>query len=290
MEWRVNMEKIKIYRSIAKLKDIDLFYFDTKTEGPTILCLHGRWGRAETWCDFIEHYGKQYRIIAPDLRGHGFSGKPISKYTAEEMAGDIIELLDFLKIDSVILVGHSMGGRVTGYIASLYPEFVKALAILDKSASGPSKPNTLPLDQISAVDPLTKDWPLPFSSLNEAMEFIQQATDSNLSYQYFMNSLIETVEGYQMMFSSQAVAANIAYEENWFHLLPSLECLVLLIRAKGSGAVSDEEFAKMQSLLPNYLAREILHHDHNVHLGNKEEFYRFFDEFLNSIFQPTQDR
>lgn len=277
------MGNIKIYRNITNLKNIDMFYFDTKTEGQTILCLHGRWGRAETWFDFIQEYGKQYRIIAPDQRGHGMSSKPISKYTAEEMAEDIIELLGLLKIESVILVGHSMGGRVAGYLAALYPMYVKALAILDKSASGPVKPNMLPLDQIPTTDPLTKDWPLPFSSLSEARDFIQQAMDSNLSYQYFMNSLVETKEGYQMMFSSQAMAANIAYEENWFHLLPRIKCLVLLIRARGSGAISDEDFIKMQSLIKNSLAYEISHSDHNVHLGNKEEFYRYFDEFLKKI-------
>lgn len=270
----------RIYRNIAKLKSVDLFYFDTKTEGPTILCLHGRWGRAETWYDFIQHYGKQYRIIAPDQRGHGLSGKPVSKYTAEEMAEDMIELLEFLKIDSAILVGHSMGGRVAGYLTALYPKFAKALAILDKSASGPAKPNMLPLDQISTIDPLTKDWPLPFSSLSEAMDFIRQAMDSNLSYQYFMNSLVETAEGYQMMFSSQAMAANIAYEENWFHLLPSIKCMVLLIRAQSHEAISDEDFIKMQSLIPNCIAHEMSNPDHNVHLGNKEEFYKYFDEFL----------
>ena len=79
------MEKVKIYRSIAKLKNIDMFYFDTKTQGRTILCLHGMYGRAETWVDFIEHYGTQYRIIAPDQRGHGLSSKPVSKYTVEEI-------------------------------------------------------------------------------------------------------------------------------------------------------------------------------------------------------------
>lgn len=277
------MGEVKIYRNIAKLKNMDMFYFDTKTEGPTILCLHGRWGRAETWYDFIQHYGKQYRIIAPDQRGHGLSSKPISKYTAEEMAGDAIELLDFLKIDSVILVGHSMGGRVAGYLTALYPKYINALAILDKSASGPAKPSMLPLDQIPVIDPLTEDWPLPFSSLSEAKEFIQQAMDSGLGYQYFMNSLIETAEGYQMMFSSQAMAANIAYEESWFHLLPGIKCPALLIRAKGNDAVSDEDFIKMQSMIPNCLAHEVSHPDHNVHLGNKEKFYMYFDEFLKMV-------
>jgi len=275
------MEKTKIYRNIVKLKGIEMFYFDTKTVGPTILCLHGRWGRAETWVDFIQHYGKQYRIIAPDQRGHGLSGKPISKYTAEEMVEDIIELLDYLRIDSVVLVGHSMGGRIGGYLTALYPNYVKALAILDRSASGISKTKMLSLDEIPVIDPLTKDWPLPFSSLSEAKDFIEKATDSNLSYEYFINSLVETVEGYQMMFSSQAMAAGIAYDEDWFHMLPKINCPVLLIRAKGNDAISDEDFIKMQSLMKNCIPREMSHPDHNVHLGNKEEFYKYFDEFLS---------
>ncbi len=86
-----------------------------------------------------------------------------------------------------------------------------------------------------------------------------------------------------MMFSSQAMAAGIAYDVSWFHLLPGIKCPVLLIRAKGNDAISDEDFGKMQSLIPNCLAHEVSHPDHNVHLGNKEEFYGYFNEFLKKI-------
>jgi pimeloyl-ACP methyl ester carboxylesterase len=277
------MGKVTIFRATARLGGIDIFYRDTRTAGPAILCLHGRWGRGETWIDFMRHYGEAYRIIAPDQRGHGLSGKPVAKYTTEEMAGDMIALLDSLGIESSIVVGHSMGGTIAGYMAASYPERVAALAILDKSASGPEKPDPPSLDKIGSADPLTKDWPMPFSSLVEAQEFLRGEMKSDLSYQYFMNSLTETAEGYRMMFSPQAMAANIAHYESWFDLLPRIRCPTLVIRARGGEAVADGDFARMKSMLADCAAHTMSSSDHNVHLSDKKEFYGRFDEFLKRL-------
>lgn len=265
------------------MQNIDIFFRDTQTDVQAILCLHGRWGRGETWIDFIHHYGQKYRVIAPDQRGHGLSGKPVGKYTSEEMADDMVSLLDYLHLQAVILVGHSMGGAIAGYVAAKYPQRVHALAILDKSANGPETRNATPLTEQKLVDPVTKDWPLPFTSLTEAQGYIKAEMESELSCQYFMNSLVETVEGYQMMFSAQAMAANIAYYENWWHLLPEIKCPVMLLRSSSHEAVPDADFQKMQSLIANCTAYEVSHPDHNVHLGNKREFYKYFEEFLHKI-------
>lgn len=273
----------KIQRYVAQLKDIELLCLDTKTNAPAILCLHGRWGRAQVWEDFMRRYGDDYRVIAPDQRGHGFSSKPVSKYTGEEMAADMAELLDYLKIDSAIVAGHSMGGRVAGYLAALHPERVRALAMLDKSASGPETPSALPPGDIPPVDPITKSWPLPFATSGEAKEFIKKWSESELEFKYFMNSIIETPEGYTVMFSIQAMTANIAYNQSWFHILPKIKCPVLLLRANGGNNVHDGDFAMMQSLLPDCIAREASSPDHNVMLSDKEEFYGYFDELLKRV-------
>lgn len=273
------MQSVRIFRSVAAMERLNLFYMDTRTEGPAILCLHGRWGRAQIWHHFMQHYGREYRVIAPDQRGHGLSDKPVSKYTAQEMAEDVVALLQYLKLDFVILVGHSMGARVAAYVAALYPHCVRALALLDKSAAGQAS-NPLPLDQIEPVDPLTKDWPLPFVSLAEAEKFLDENMDSQWSRQYFKNSLTETVGGYRMMFSPQAMAANIAYDEDWFHLLPDIRCPAMLVRAKGGEAVPDEDFQRMQEMMPDCMAFEASHPDHNVIATNPEEFYGFVDAFL----------
>jgi 2-succinyl-6-hydroxy-2,4-cyclohexadiene-1-carboxylate synthase len=274
------MRSIKIHRRVAELGEVSIFYRDTETIGQTILCLHGRWGRGETWVDFIHRYGAKYRILAPDQRGHGLSSKPISSYSADQMARDMIALLKHLSIGSAIVVGHSMGGHIAGLMAACYPEHVSALAILDKSAAGPAEPcQLLP----EPIDPITKNWPLPFDSLTEAQECIRNDMESDLSYQYFMNSLIETVAGYDMMFSPRATAANIAQYQCWFNLLPKIRCPVMLVRAKGGNAVTEEDFSKMKSLISKCTAFEMANADHNVHLGNKEEFYGYFDSFLNGL-------
>lgn len=272
-----------IYRSTAHLGDIDMFYLDTRTHAPAIVCLHGRWGRAETWVHLMRHYGDRYRVIAPDQRGHGLSSKPVSKYTAEEMAADVIALLDALNIPSAIVAGQSMGGCIAGFLAALYPERISAIAILDKSAAGPENVSTLPLYQLCAEDPLTKDWPLPFPTLYDASSFIKGWAGSELEYEYFMASVYETPEGFNMMFSTQAIAANIEYDQGWFHLLPNIKCPVLLMRAKGGAAVPDADFIKMQSLLPACIARESSSPDHNVQLSDKEGFYACFDELLSKV-------
>lgn len=266
---------ITMYRQIVNINGVDIFYRDTQTAGPIILCLHGRWGRGETWADFIQHYGGKFRVIAPDLRGHGLSDKSTASYTHEDMAADMAALLVHLKVDSAIVAGHSMGGFVAGCLAATHPEQVKALAILDKSAGGPVR--------VTSEDPLTTNWPMPFASLAEAQAFLHQTMESELSYNYFMASLIETVAGYQMLFSQQAMAANITSYHHWFHLLPHIKCPVLLVRSSSKDAVTDEDWIKMQSLLPGCAAREMSHPDHNVHLGNKEQFYGFFDTFLSRL-------
>ncbi len=274
------MPEVRVYRGIATLSNVELFFMHSQTGDSVIICLHGRCGRAETWYDFIQQYGNRYRIIAPDQRGHGLSSRPESSYTDREMADDIIELMEYLNIKSAILVGHSMGGAVAGYLAALYPQYVIAAAILDKAAAGPERPS--PIAECHKNNP-TRDWPLPFGSRMEAAKYIRKISCSDLEFQYFMSSLVETVAGYDMMFSSNAMAIGIGQYVSWYRLLPQIKCPVLLIRSKSHGAVPDSEYTKMQALIPDCAAYEMAHPDHNVHLADKEQFYCYMDEFLNRV-------
>ncbi|MDO3410389.1 alpha/beta hydrolase [Saccharibacillus sp. CPCC 101409] len=271
---------VSIFRKKVAVNEIELFVLDTQTQGPAILCLHGRWGRGETWADLMRRYGDRYRVIAPDQRGHGLSGKPLSRYTAEEMAADAIGLLDALGIESCVLVGHSMGAQNAAYAAALYPRRIRKVALLDKTPAGPAVRLDTPPEQIPDLDPLTGSWPLPFTDRAQARRFMREELGSGHGFDYFMNSLVETPEGYRMMFSGRAMAANIAYNVDWYGILPQIACPALLVRARTGESMPDDVWEKAQSLLGDCISREMPDSDHNVHLSDPEKFYGFVDELL----------
>jgi pimeloyl-ACP methyl ester carboxylesterase len=81
-----------------------------------------------------------FNVISVDLRGRGQSSQPNAGYGMADHAGDILGLLDHLKIDKPVLAGHSFGGFLALYIARFFPERVEKLILMDAAAN--MHPNT----------------------------------------------------------------------------------------------------------------------------------------------------
>jgi pimeloyl-ACP methyl ester carboxylesterase len=78
----------------------------------------------------VPFFEDQARLILPDLRGHGRSPAPEGTYTMSLLAGDVAALLDELKLEQVLLAGHSMGGYVALAFAQAYPQRLAGLALV----------------------------------------------------------------------------------------------------------------------------------------------------------------
>jgi pimeloyl-ACP methyl ester carboxylesterase len=273
----------KTKRIVTKVNGIKLFYRDTMSGSQAILCLHGKWGRGETWNDLTNRYQDRYRIIAPDQRGHGLSDKPIARYAAEDLAADIHELIQQIECGSVIVIGHSMGGRVAAYLAALYPQDVKALVMLDIGANGSEKLSDLAPDKIAGIDEFTSQWPTPYPTYEDALQDLRQRFPVPTSFRYFLESLAETVAGYDFLFSRYSMAAIGEYWQSWYHILPQIECPVLFVRAAASWCLSKEEANKMKPLIRHCSYFEVTNSDHAVYADNPEEFYPQLDRFLETI-------
>src|SRR6185295_9302015 len=80
-----------------------------------------------------------YRVITPDLRGHGRSPAPAGVYEMDLLARDVLALLDALFIKKAVIMGHSMGGYVTLAAWKLAPERFLALGLIASQAGADSE-------------------------------------------------------------------------------------------------------------------------------------------------------
>lgn len=115
------------------LENVSLYY-EEQGAGEPLLLLHGLGSNGRSWEYQVEPFARQYRVIVPDVRGHGRSAKPAGPYSVSQFANDIFNLLDHLQIDRFHLVGLSMGGMIGFQMAVDRPERLKSMTIVN---SGP---------------------------------------------------------------------------------------------------------------------------------------------------------
>jgi pimeloyl-ACP methyl ester carboxylesterase len=104
--------------------------------GPLVVLLHGIAGSSATWERVIPRLSTHYRVIAPDLLGHGESPKPRGDYSLGAYANLIRDLLNALGEDRGTIVGHSLGGGVAMQFAYQYPERCERLVLISSGGLG----------------------------------------------------------------------------------------------------------------------------------------------------------
>jgi len=108
----------------------------TAGTGSPLLLLHGFTGTARSWGDRIETWAETYRVIAPDLLGHGGSEAPSdpAAYALECQAAGLADLLELLEAAPAAVVGYSMGARLAMVLALDHPQAVDRLVLESPSA------------------------------------------------------------------------------------------------------------------------------------------------------------
>lgn len=101
-------------------------------DAPVIVLLHGSNADLHTWQPWVDRLKGRYRLIRFDQRGHGLTGAASSGgYDADAFAGDVLRLVDALKLDRFVLAGNSMGGANAARFAMLHPERLAGLVLID---------------------------------------------------------------------------------------------------------------------------------------------------------------
>jgi 3-oxoadipate enol-lactonase len=115
---------------LKKINGIDMFYDETGT-GEPLLFIHGIGSSARDWELQVPVFSDRYRVITIDLRGHGQTDKPKTKYSIKQFADDTMQLLESLDALPVHIVGLSLGGMVAFQMVVDRPDMVKSLTIVN---------------------------------------------------------------------------------------------------------------------------------------------------------------
>ena len=105
--------------------------------GEALLLIHGMAGSSATWRAVIPELAKKYRVVAPDLLGHGESTKPRGDYSLGAFAASLRDLLDELGISRATVVGQSLGGGVAMQFTYQHRDYCQRLALISSGGLGP---------------------------------------------------------------------------------------------------------------------------------------------------------
>lgn len=115
---------------MAKRQQAVGLYFEERGKGLPVVLLHGFPFSHHIWRAQIDALTDSFRIIAPDLRGHGQSPAPLGTYDMDLMASDVCALLDDLGIERAAWAGHSLGGYVLMAALRRHPRYVRGAALV----------------------------------------------------------------------------------------------------------------------------------------------------------------
>ena len=114
-------------------------YCEEHGSGEPLALLHGFAGAGSDWANLAPEWAADFRVIVPDMRGHGRSANPGPTFRHDEAAGDILALLDRPEVRTFKGLGVSAGGNVLLHMATRHPERVKAMVLVSATTHFPEQ-------------------------------------------------------------------------------------------------------------------------------------------------------
>jgi 3-oxoadipate enol-lactonase len=259
---------------VKKIRGIHLA-FDDLGQGRPLVFIHGHPFNRSMWDRQVDFFKANYRLILPDLRGYGKSDTSFPRVMLDEMALDIIHLLDELDIDKAIFAGLSMGGQIALDCYRLFPQRFDALVIADSDARGETSESAA--RRLELAETILRDGMIKHTGETIHKYLAKVSLNNPAVYQPLFNMMSTTKpEG--------AAAAHRGRADRRDHtkLLPSINVPTLII-------VGSEDFftplpvARLMS--DNIPGAQLVCIEGAGHLPNMEvpdEFNRALDSFLRS--------
>ena len=246
-----------------------------RNEAPAILLLHGLLGSSRNWQTVGNKLAASFRVFALDLRNHGSSAHdPHMDYPS--MAADVMAWMNKNGFKKLHILGHSMGGKVSMYLACHYPDRFHSLTVVDIA------PRAYPPRWEREFAVMRRMPVHHFSKRQEAEEWLE-ADISDWAFRKFLVSNLERdpAGGFRWIVNLGILESALP---NLFRQIPEpgqgYDGPVLFLRGAKSKFVSDSDFPMIQGFFPRASLITVEDAGHNVHFDQAD---RFVEELTSHI-------
>jgi pimeloyl-ACP methyl ester carboxylesterase len=215
--------------------------------GPPLVLLHGMRAHAYIWTRPAPYFTPPYRLLAPDLRGHGESAWSDEGYGTPRYLADFAAWADAQRLERFRLVGHSAGGRVAVAYAAAHPERVERLVVVDV---GPDMTPMQPFDPALAAQPQRT-----FADLDEAVVVLRERYPT-IGSAYLRRlarwSVRPGPDDDRLTWKwDKRVRGRLPPPDEFRADLRALRCPTLVVRGGERAYLTAEGAARMQALVPD---------------------------------------
>jgi len=252
-----------------------MLYSRIEGEGKPLLVIHGFLGMSDNWKSFSSLYAAEgFQVHLLDLRNHGKSFHS-DEFNYTLMSDDVLKYCKQKNLDSVCIIGHSMGGKVAMLFATTYPEMVDKLIIADIGPKYYPPHHQDILAGLNAVDFSAKP------DRTEVEEILYPFIPDLGTRQFLMKNLY-WVQPEQLAFRFNLSVFNAQIDTIGEALLPANQFLkpTLFIRGGNSNYILDSDIPKIRTHFPNFTLATIPNVGHWLHAENPKLFFSETSKFL----------
>ena len=235
--------------------------------GPAIIMLHGYSDSSFSFSRVMPLLPPNLRVIAPDMRGHGHSDRPASGYRIEDMATDVVQLMDALHVPTAVVAGHCMGSFIAQALTVQAPDRVKGLVLL---ASAPLVASDAVKELAPAIDALTDPVDEAFVREFQYSTIAQPVPDA------FMDAAIANSRRMPAAIWKELFEGFLAYEPR----LPRPNVRVLVLGGTRDAVFPAAEQIALAQQYPFAKATLIEDAGHSLHWEQPETFVSALLEFV----------
>jgi len=246
-------------------------------QGEPVVILHGLLGLSDNWVTFGKALGTHYSVYVPDLRNHGRSPhSPVFDYPSLE--ADLLEMLEDSGLDSVALIGHSLGGKTAMYFTLHHPEYVRKLVIVDISLREtlPAEENLRMIGAMRSVDLGTA------KSRGDVEVQLRERVKSERLRQFILKNIYwrdrQTMDWRPDL---EAIHENLMNVYEGTGETGMFRGPVLFIRGGLSDYLPDTDIPLLKSKFPGARVHTVANASHWVHADAPGEFFEVVKAFLD---------